>query len=82
MVTFLPYDTMSQKINAVFYFRENAKTKFNVDAKFCPVCKWNHRFYADSKEQEIYWATLYGFTRQDAEGKIWPKGIVKINFQS
>lgn len=81
VVTFLPYDTMNQKINAVFQFRENAKSMFSVDAKFCPVCKWNHRFYADYKEQENYWAMLYGFSRRDAEGKKWPKGIVKIDFQ-
>lgn len=81
VVTFLPYDIMIQKIGAVFYFREHAITKYSVDAKFCPVCKWNHRFYADSKQQESYWANLYGFSRQDAEGKKWPKGIIKIDFQ-
>ena len=81
MVTFLPYESMIQKIADVFYFRENAKAKYNIDAKFSPVCKWNHRFFEESKKQEAFWQNLYGFSRQDAEGKKWPKGIIKIDFQ-
>lgn len=81
IVTFLPYDTMIQKISIVYRFRENAKTLFKVDAKFSPVCKWNHRFFEESKKQEAYWQNLYGHSRPDIDGKKWPKGIVKIDFQ-
>lgn len=81
VVTFLPYDIMTQKIGAIFHLRENAKSLYGVDAKFSPVCKWNHRFFEESKKQETYWQSLYGFSRPDFEGKKWPKGIIKIGYQ-
>jgi hypothetical protein len=81
VVTFLPYDIMTRQIDAVFHFRKNAKSLFEVDAKFSPTCKWNHRFFEDAKKQEAYWQNLYGFSRPDAEEKKWPKGIIKIDFQ-
>jgi len=80
VVTFLPYDTMAKKAVEVHHFIKSAKQTYFVDAVFCPVCKWNHRFYQDSKEKEAYWFNLYTRSRLDVFGKRHPKGLVKIDF--
>ena len=80
VVTFLPYDTLTNKANAVHRFRESAKIMYFVDAAFCPLCKWNHRFYEKSKEMEAYWLNLYSHSRLDINKKRHPKGLIKIDF--
>lgn len=81
VVTFLPYDIVIKKAVSVQHFIKSAKTTYFVDAAFCPVCKWNHRFYQESKEKEAYWLNLYTRSRLDVFGKRHPKGLIKIDFQ-
>ncbi len=81
VVTFLPYEMMTSSIQAVHHFRETSKARYQVDAKFSPVCKWNHRFYESAIEQEKYWKQLFGFSRPDDSEVRHPKGIVKLNFE-
>lgn len=81
VVTFLPYDTLVRKAVSVQHIIQSAKINFSVDAAFCPVCKWNHRFYQESKSREAYWLRLYTHARSDMSGKKQPKGLIKIHFQ-
>ena len=80
VVTFLPYELMTSHIQAVHRFRETSKQQYRVDAKFSPLCKWNHRYYESAVEQEGYWKQLFGFSRPDDAAVRHPKGIVKLNF--
>jgi hypothetical protein len=82
LVVFLPHEKMIRYLSTIYDFRKNAKNRFQLDVKFSPVCKWNHRNFEDSKHQEAYWLDLFGFSRADKLGKRNPKGIIKINFQS
>lgn len=79
-VTFLPYDKMVKKAPLVHSLKTISKSKFRVDASFCPVCKWNHRFYKESKQRAEQWADLYGFSRPGYASPRLPKGVVKLIF--
>jgi hypothetical protein len=51
-----------------------------MDVKFSPICKWNHRSYLESKEQESYWYELFSTSREKYDGSRNSKGIIKLNF--
>lgn len=80
VVTFLSYELMNKHLPKIYDWRQSGKSRFFVDAKFSPTCKWNHRFFEESKEQEAYWKNLYGFSRLDLNNQRHPKGIIKIKF--
>lgn len=80
VVTFLPYEAMTQKMKVVHFLKTTAKENYRIDAHFAYFCKWNHRFFERSKADENELRLLFGYSRKDKEGEIWPKGIIKINF--
>ncbi|HRI61730.1 MAG TPA: hypothetical protein PK228_18460 [Saprospiraceae bacterium] len=80
VVTFLPYDLMIQKIKVVNFLKTTAKENYRIDAHFAYFCKWNHRFFERSKADENELRLLFGYSRKDEQDKVWPKGIIKINF--
>lgn len=81
VVTFLPYDIVTKKAASVQHFIKSSKMAYFVDAAFCPVCKWNHRFYQETREKEAYWFNLFTRSRLDVFGNRYPKGLIKIDFQ-
>lgn len=80
VVTFLPFEVMTKKVRAVDIIKSSAKENYQIDAHFAYFCKWNHRFYEQSKEDENEFRLLFGFSREEANRKRWPKGIIKISF--
>jgi hypothetical protein len=80
VVTFMPLDIMTKNLSSIYKFREMSLTFYKVDAKFAPICKWNHRGYLESKEQESYWFELFSTSRKDLFGETFPKGIIKLNY--
>jgi hypothetical protein len=79
VVTFIPLDVMNKNLSSIYKFREISLTIYKVDAKFAPICKWNHRSYLESKKQESYWYELFSTSRKDIFGTRQPKGIIKLN---
>jgi hypothetical protein len=81
VVTFMSYETITNKAAEVHHYRENAKTEYLVDAAFCPICRWNHRYFEKYKKNEEYWNNWYRFSRPNNEFNRFPKGIIKISFE-
>jgi len=79
-VTFLPYDAVIKNAKQVNYFKTLGRDKYNIDASFSPVCKWNHRFYASAQLWETEYYHLYSRSRPDENLIKHCKGIVKISF--
>jgi hypothetical protein len=79
VVTFMPLDVMNKNLSSIYKFREISLSIYKVDAKFAPVCKWNHRGYLESKKQESYWFELFSTSRKDIFDTRKPKGIIKLN---
>ncbi len=79
-VTFLPYDLLVKKAAPLHLLKSMAKSRLNLDTSFCPIAKWNHRYFEECKKRESEWLKLYGFSRPDRNNVVLPKGIIKINF--
>jgi hypothetical protein len=80
VVTFLSFDEVASKQAKIHHYSTLGKGKYNIDASFSPICKWNHRFYETSKKLEKDYLKLYGLSRRDENLIKHPKGIIKINY--
>lgn len=80
VVSFIEYDRFISKLPQIEHFHAVSKNLYNTDAHFAAVCKWNHRFFDRSEQNQAYWKDVFGFSRPDENGIKHPKGILKIQF--
>ncbi len=78
VVSFIDYDQIAKNAIAVLRFKNKAKLLYEVDAHFAPTASWRHRFYERAVNDENYWKSLFGFSRENELFERYPKGIIKI----
>jgi len=80
LVTFLKFEVLNRKNHHARFFLQNSKSLYGVDGYFAATCRNNHYYYENSQEDERYWLSLFGFSREDEMSRRQPKGFIKIQF--
>ena len=80
VVSFIDYDHFVSNLSLIDHFHSVSKNRYNTDAHFATVCKWNHRFHSRAEQDQAYWKNVFGFSRPDENGVKHPKGILSIQF--